>query len=234
MQLERLFNYLYAISIIKMKKILFALALLYSFSAQSQKLFSEATLSYDIKVETGSAEPKMADMFDGASATLYLKGSSSRYEMVSALGTSTTLLDAKTGNGAVLREYGPQKLLIRLNKNNWEDKNKKYKGISFEQTSETKTILGYNCKKAIAKLEDGTTFSVYYTTDLVPENKDYDYSFKGLNGLPMEYESQIGKTKVKYSISKISFEPISASKFDIPKTGYREMSYEESVKKPKQ
>ena len=67
----------------------------------------------------------------------------------------------------------------------------------------------------------------------MPDNKDYDYSFKGLNGLPMEYELRIGKTTVKFSMNKISFDAIPAAKFEIPKTGYREMTYEESTK-PKQ
>jgi GLPGLI family protein len=218
----------------KMKKILLVwLLLITCFYAGAQKLFSEGTITYSIKVETGSTEPRMADMFDGATATLYLKGSMSRYELVSALGTSVTLQNAKTGEGAILREYGQQKLLIRMNKANWADKNKRFDGISFEQTSETKTILGHACTKAIAKLKDGTSFSVFYTKDIVPENKDYDPSFRGLDGLPMEYESQIGNLKVVYTISSLNYDPILSSKFEIPKTGYREMSYEESSR-PKQ
>lgn len=217
-----------------MKKILLTVSLLsMGFLSMAQKYFSEGTITYSIKVETGSEEPKMADMFDGATATLYLKGSQSRFEMVSALGTSTTLYNARTGNGAVLREFGAQKLLIKMSRENWEEKNAKYKGIVFEQTSETKTILGFSCKKAIAKLKDGSSFTVYYTTDIIPENKEYDYSFKGLNGMPMEYESQMGKLKVVYTLTRISYDPIPTSRFEIPKSGYREMTYEESVK-PKQ
>jgi len=44
----------------------------------------------------------------------------------------------------------------------------------------------------------------------------------------MEYESSIGKTQVTYTVSKISLSPVPASKFDIPKTGYRVMTYKES------
>ena len=36
--------------------------------------------------------------------------------------------------------------------------------------------LDYKCQKAIGKLKDGTTFTVWYTTDLVPENKDFQYA----------------------------------------------------------
>ena len=45
---------------------------------KAQKTFSEATLVYNITVETGSKEPNMADMFDGATTTVYIKGTESR------------------------------------------------------------------------------------------------------------------------------------------------------------
>ena len=39
-----------------------------------------------------------------------------------------------------------------------------------------------------------------------------------------------GKLTIKYTVSRINMNPVPASKFDIPKTGYREMTYEESKK----
>jgi hypothetical protein len=51
-----------------------------------------------------------------------------------------------------------------------------------------------------------------------------------LNGLPLEYELVQGKLTIKYTVSKINMNPVPASKFDIPKSGYREMTYEESKK----
>jgi GLPGLI family protein len=198
--------------------------------AMAQRKVSELMLVYDAKVNTGSTTPKIADAFDGATTTVYLKGNMSRSEMVSALFSSTTIHDSKTGSAVVLREVSGQKLLIRMTAENWAEKNKRYEGITFTNTSETKVIAGYNCTKAEAKLSDGTTFTVFYTTDIIPENKDYDYQFKNLNGLPLEYELVQGKLTIKYTVSKINLNPVPASKFDLPKTGYREMTYEESKK----
>ncbi|MFT3822397.1 MAG: hypothetical protein QM731_00705 [Chitinophagaceae bacterium] len=203
---------------------------MFSLLAVAQRRVSELTLVYDASVSSGNAEPKMADAFDGATTTVYLKGNMSRSEMVSALFSSTTIHDSKTGSAVVLREVSGQKLLIRLNADNWAEKNKRYNGITFTNTSDTKTIAGYKCTKAEAKLTDGTTFTVYYTTDIIPENKDYDYQFKSLNGLPLEYEMVQGKLTIKYTVSKINLNPVPASKFDIPKSGYREMTYDESKK----
>lgn len=202
----------------------------FSLNANAQKLLSEGTIFYDISVETGSDAPKMADGFDGATATVYIKGSQSRSDLKTALGNSVTFFDAKTGIGVVLREFGSQKLLIRLNKQNWIDKNKRYAGISFTRTNEKKQIAGYNCTKANAQMKDGTTFTVYFTEELLMENKEYDAQFKDLPGVPLEFESNVGRVKVKYTVSKISFDPVPIQKFEIPKSGYREMSFEESIK----
>ena len=75
----------------------------------------------------------MADAFDGATTTVYLKGNLSRSELSSALFSSTTIHDSKTGAAVVLREVSGQKLLIRMTPENWSEKNKKYQGISFYQ-----------------------------------------------------------------------------------------------------
>ena len=196
----------------------------------AQKVLSEGTIQYDISVQTGSSEAKMADVFDGATGLVFIKGNQSRTELKSAIGNSVTIYDSKAGTGVVMREFGAQKLLIRMNAKNWTDKNKKYEGMTFTKTGETKKIAGYNCEQATAKLADGNTFTVYYTTELVLENRNYDAQFKNLPGVPLEYESIMGNLRVKYTASKISFDPVPVQRFEIPSSGYREMTYEESIK----
>ena len=214
-----------------MKKLLaLALSTTIGISSFAQKVVSELTLVYDASISSGSAEPRMADALDGSTTTLYIKGHLSRVEMVSALFSSTTIHDSKSGNAVVLREVSGQKLLIRMNSDNWQEKNKRYKDIEFKNTGETKNIAGYNCKKAVATLKDGSSFVVYYTPDLIPENRNYDYQFRSLNGLPLEYELNMGKMTIEYTVSKVNLNPVPASKFDIPKSGYREMTYDESKK----
>jgi len=202
-----------------------------SVSSFAQKNLLEGSLVYSISVETGSTQPKMADMLDGATTTVYLKGSQSRTEMISGLGSEATIYNATTGSGVILKDYSAQKLMITLTPEDWKRNNKKYDGITFENTGETAVIAGFNCKKAIAKLEDGSSFTVYYTTDINIANKDYDYQFKTLPGLAVQYEMQNGKMKFKFTLSKINYSIVPASKFEIPKSGYRVMTYEETRNK---
>jgi len=44
----------------------------------------------------------------------------------------------------------------------------------------------------------------------------------------MQYEAKLGDKIVTYTVSNISFNPVSQTKFELPRTGYRLMSYEES------
>ncbi len=210
--------------------ILFFTFLSVSFCSRAQKTLNEGTLIYNMSVETGSGEPKMADMLDGATTTIYLKGNQSRMELVSGLGREATIYNAGLGSGVILKDYSGQKLMITLTPNDWEANNKKYEGIEFENTGETSIISGYTCKKSIAKLKNGTTFTVYYTNDIIIPNKSYDAQFKTLPGLAVQYEMQSGKMKFKFTLAKVSFDPVSSSKFEIPKSGYRVMTFDETRK----
>ncbi|MEO5891191.1 MAG: hypothetical protein ABIQ31_13100 [Ferruginibacter sp.] len=194
----------------------------------AQKTISEGTATYDIEVQPKGNAPKTTGGLNGAKTTVYLKGGLSRTDITSTLGTETTLYNAKTGTAAILKEYSGQKLMITLTKENWQSTNKKFDGVNFVTTAETKVIEGYNCKRAVAKLSDGSSVSVYYTPDLVPMNKEYSQAFKNLPGFPMEYEFETDKRVIKYLLSKIDFSPLPTSKFDFPKSGYRVMTYDEN------
>lgn len=212
-------------------KIYIAFSLMLLFCSQlviGQKRLTEATISYDIVINTNNAKPQAADLLDGATSVIYLKGNSSRSEMISSLGTQSTIIDGKSGKVTILKDYGEQKYMINLTQANWKESNKKYEGISFTYVDEYKTIAGYNCQKAIGKLADGSTFTVFFTRDLIPVNRDFQYLNKNLPGLAMQYEAVMGTMMVTYTVSAINFNPVPAAKFDLPKSGYRVMTYEES------
>lgn len=206
-----------------------AFSLLFAFPAIAQKKFTEGTISYNITISTGSDKPKAADFLDGTTVVNYIKADKSRTEMVSSLGTLTTIYNGSKNAIVILKNIGEQKYMITLTPSDWRDANKKYDGISFSYEDGSKEILGYACKKAIAKLQDGTIYTVWYTPDLIPENKNFQYETRTLPGLAMEYESLNSKgEKTTYTVSKISFNPVPASLFEFPKSGYRVITYAES------
>jgi len=202
---------------------------LFSIQVFGQKKITEGTISYDIVINTSNSTPQAADLLDGATSVIYLKGNSSRSEMISSLGTQSTVIDGKTGKVTILKDYGEQKYMITMTPENWKASNKKYEGVLFTYENEFKTIQGYNCQKATGRLADSSTFTVFFTRDLIPVNKDFQYLNKNLPGLAMQYEASLGKLRVTYTVSNINFNPVPAAKFDLPKSGYRVMSYEESI-----
>ena len=104
-----------------------------------------------------------------------------------------------------------------------QEQNRKFEDITFTKTGETKTILGYDCMKVIAKLKDGSSYNVYYASTIIPSNLDYEYQFKNIPGFVLEYETESddSKTKIRYTATKITLTPVPASKFELPKSGYR-------------
>ncbi|MFY7792882.1 MAG: hypothetical protein ACOVQS_03845 [Chitinophagaceae bacterium] len=199
--------------------------------AAGQQTLSEGTIYFDVTVQTGEKDPQMADVFDGAKAILSMRGPLSRSELRSALGQTVTIYDHRAGTGVVLREYGPQRLLIRMNREHWKHKNSKFEGIRFIYGTDTKVVAGFPCEKAEAILSDSSRFTVYFTRKLVPENAMYDPQFGGLPGTALEYEAMQGNMRIRYEATRVSFDPVPMQRFEAPKSGYRVLTYEESVKK---
>jgi len=192
-------------------------------SAQVPKIISDCTIYFNISVNDEKADPAVVKAMSGSSKVLYIKGFKSRSELETPNFKQIIIYDSKTDSTIVLRELGKIKYISYLNPEIRKEKNKRYEGIKFTKTNEKKTILGYECIKVVATLLDSSTYDVYYSPSIIPSNKEYEYQFKDIPGFVLEYETQSenGKTKIKYSASKITLLPVPVAKFDIPKSGYR-------------
>ena len=205
--------------------------ILFTLSVSAQKKLSEGSVFYDITISTTSDKTQNAEFLNGATNAIYIKPGKSRTEMVSSLGTQTTIVTQTAGKKeiTILKEYGEQKYMINLTPADWIDINKKYENVTFTfDPSATKNIQGYLAKKAIGRLGDSASFVVWYSPDILVDSKDFQYVNRNVPGLALEYETTLGNLKVTYTASKISFAPVPASKFDLPKSGFRVMSYQES------
>ncbi len=184
--------------------------------AQSPKIIGDCTVSFSVSSPDAS--------LNNTTKTFYLKGKMSRVDIESPTYKQSTIYDASTGNAAILKELGGNKYLYNFSAAQWAEKNKDFDGMQVSFKNETKTILGYECKKAVLTLKNGTETTVYYATTIKPSIAENPFQFKGIPGFVLEYESGIsaGK-KISYTATKINFNPVAASLFEIPKTGYRVM-----------
>ena len=195
-------------------------------SLLAQRTVSDAKIVY--KMELPPEQLQMDAMLEGSTFTQYMRGPLSRIDMNFNIVHYTYLINSKTETMTTLIDQHGNKYLIRAGKDQYNKDLKQYENIQFKDQSETKEIAGYTCRRAIGAMPDGQTFEVFYATDLVPENKQYNRRFVNLKGIPLEFEI-LTKTgsKTRVIATKVDLFPIPASYFDVPKTGYKEVSQEE-------
>jgi GLPGLI family protein len=103
----------------------------------------------------------------------------------------------------------------------WERSNKKYREAGIAMLSDTLRLKGYLCYKALATLADSTTFTIWYTKELNPLNKEFLPMAGSVPGLILSFETLLGDKKVRYEIDQIVLNPVQQVLFDIPESGYR-------------
>lgn len=212
-----------------MKKIvllisLFALTTMSTFAQQDkQRVLAECTIDFSVDVsELTGLDNTTIETFKATTKTVYIKANQSRVDFKSPSFSQSVIYDKKTGDAVILREIGNNKFLTKLNSDTWKKNNSRFNNATFKTLDETKTILGYECKKAVLTLVDGVSLNLYYIPTFIPSVKEFEYQFKDVPGLVLEYESQDKNgQKIKYSATKINLNPVSISRFEIPTTGYR-------------
>jgi len=205
-----------------MKRILHLLVLLSTFKpmlAQQAMIIGDCTVTY--KISGGDANTN--ENLSNATKIFYVKGKMARTDVISGNYKQSIIYDNAKGTAVVLKEIGAGKYMTLLDANEWEKQNNHFEGQAITLESDTKTILGYECKKAVVKLKDGTTYNMYYTPSIIPSASENPYQFKDIPGLVLEYEtSGNNKTsKITYTAVKINFDPVPASRFKIPTSDYR-------------
>ncbi len=187
-----------------------------------QRVVAECTITYTVAAADSATDKELSESLKTAGKTIYIKGNEGRADITGAAYTQSTFFDKTNGTVVVLREFGNNKFMTRLDNTQWAAANKKFAGDVFIPASETKTVLGYECKKGMLQLKDGGSFTVYYASNIIASVKELEYEFKDIPGVVLEYEEQdaTGK-KIRYTATKINLSPVPASKFDIPTSGYR-------------
>ncbi|WP_143307748.1 DUF4412 domain-containing protein [Chitinophaga vietnamensis] len=191
----------------------------------AQRTVSDAKITY--KMELPPEQLQMDAMLENSTLTQYMRGHLSRIDMNLNIVNYTYLMNSKDETMTTLIDQHGNKYLIRISKEQYEKDLKQYENIQFKEDGETKQIAGYTCRKATATV-DGKTIDVYYAPDLIPENKLYNHRFMNLKGIALQFEipTKTG-AKIKVIATKVELFPIPASYFDVPKSGYKEVSQQE-------
>lgn len=187
--------------------------------AQHTMVIGDCTVTYKI----AGGDPATNNNLSGATKIFYVKGKMARTDVIGSNYRQSVIYDNSTGTAVVLREIGGEKYMSTLSPEDWKKQNSLFEGQTLTLQNDTKTILGYECKKAVAKLKDGSIYNMYYTSAIIPSASENPYEFKDVPGFVLEYETggNDKTSKITYTAVQINFDPVPASKFKIPTSGYR-------------
>lgn len=212
------------------KYIYFLAFLCFSFGKiEAQKIINEATLTYKVEIKNSTSN-QTTQSSNTNQNIIYIKGFSSRSDLITSMGSESAVYDAKKETGFITKSYSGQKLLINLTKADWMTQNATFQQLKFNLTSETKNISGYACKKATSKLASGETIIVYYEPNIIISNQDYTLAFPELKGLPIVIERESKGNIFRYTLTDITYDNVASNFFEIALKNYRVMNYEDAKK----
>ena len=203
-----------------MKKLNLIILLFISSLIYAQNDF-EGVIKYSIAYEDLSEEVKAYESMLPKETTFEIKDEMTKVTIPNAMGGEMIVIsDVKSGKSLVLQNVMGNKIAI---KSAYEDLKEEERPV-IEYIDEEKEIAGYNCKKAIMKI-NGMESVIYYTEDIkgYPVS-DKDYQLKGMAVQTIE-EMDGAYTKI-ITLKSIEKVKVKAFKLDIPE-GYTEMSLEQ-------
>lgn len=205
-----------------MKKFCFIILLLLTCVlgyTQEPKVVGDCTATFSITSNKAATNTNLA----GAVKTLYVKGNVIRVDVTSSAFMQSVIYNNASGDAVLLKEMGNDKFIKKIDAESFKQQNSNYEGMKISYTGEAKTILGYECKKGSATLKNGSVFTFYYATGLKLSATENPYQFKDIPGFVLEYEvvGDDKTSKITYTATRVNFNPVPASKFEVPATGYR-------------
>lgn len=184
---------------------------------QKKRIIGDCSITYSITNENNALGKSLS-----GKKVVYIKGKNVRVDIISPQFAQSLIMNANRGNIVILKEIGANKYMMNLDENMWNSQNKRFTDMSLQIMPETKTILNYSCNKAIAVLGDGSSFSLFFTPDIIPSVSENPYQFQKVPGLVLEYESpDESNNRIRYTATSVNFNPVPAEKFVIPTSGYR-------------
>lgn len=182
------------------------------------------TINYDgtWDAATLAQQPRETNvvMNDVKSKSVFLAGGASVSIITNTIDSSVTTLINAMG----------MKIYVKQTKDHILQSLEEEQAPKINYIDETKTIAGYECKKAeyitLDEYDDEVTTIVYYTKAIGKPGMNWGGSFHGLNGFPMEYTIDTPDGKITFTATEVKPKKVKDIEFLIP-TDYEEMSPEQ-------
>ena len=193
----------------KLILIVISILSLQSFAQQS----IQGTITY--KVTATGSDAEAIEMMNSCKYTEYFKNGNLRIDMTFSIGTSSTIIKKGSSTATLLMSTMGQKNMMYMPMDKQPGANESY---TITETSESKTIAGVLCKKAIIKSSNGQTSTVWYAPSIANSISKYKM-LNGLKGFPLEYTVVDNGTTLTLTATSISTDAVADSTFETPQ-GY--------------
>ena len=212
-----------------MKKLLVLLLAVFCISTFAQEKISEGVIKMKQTMSSDNEQMNaQLAMIGEMTSTTYFKKGKSRAEVSNQMSGDITVLINQASEEMLMLMDGPMgKVYGKRSTNLTEDQLEK---VTVTPSDETKTILGYKCKRVDVIVKEGGAESVMklYVSDAfdVPTQQTALYGGK-LKGMPMYMEmnmNQMGMAMtITFEVTEVKKDNVDDSKFDmtIPE-GYKE------------
>ena len=165
----------------------------------------EGKMTMTIKVTTEDPEMQQAAQYMPTEMIIFTKGSKSRIETNTMMGSTIILSDTLAKVGYVCMDMMGNKIAMAMPYDEMESE-EAVSDMQIKYLNETKMVAGYNQE---------VLQTVWYCEEIQNTNRDM-YKLKGM---PMEYEMDMEGMNVSYVVSNVSKEKIADTMFDVP-AGY--------------
>lgn len=203
-----------------MKKITYLLFAVMVISLSGCSIFQggnktfEGYIKYTVDIESDIDEATRAQL--PSSTTDYYKETKIRKEQNTAMFSITSISDNATKETTMLMDLMGQKIAFKQTAEDIDKAKEEIPESEYNETGESKEILGYNCKKVeVTAGED--VYSAYYTTDILTNgNHNASGLFDKIDGVILEYTITQQDIVMHYTANEIKKQHVDEEMFTIP------------------
>ena len=213
-----------------MKKVIAILSVLslvlFTGTMNAQKF--EGKINYTIEYDDIPEEMAGYESMLPKEMSMKIKGNKSRTEQNTGMGTTVSIFNGDDKVAYTLMNMMGSKIAIKMEEADMKKEMENEPEPEIIYSDDTKTIAGYECKKAEVKYGEAEDVVVVYYTEEIQSN-EMGSAHRGVKGFPMEYEISQNEMKITMTVKEVLKEKVAKSEFQVP-SDYDEMTMEEFTK----
>jgi hypothetical protein len=194
--------------------------------AMGQKTLMEGTLTYNVTIESPAADGEKKE-YKGT-YTIIIKGGQIRKDFKLNGGYQDILIYNTDANTIYsLKSASDKKFAIQLSYDDFMEKQNQYKDFLMREEDGKKKIAGYAAKVAKVAYRDGSSATIYYTSEWIPAAEYTFERFPGIKVLPLDFViTNPDGIDMHFHAEKIETKPVENAYFRLP-SDYKIIKYSE-------